>query len=334
MRVIVRIIGIFVLLGTLLLGILWNDYRTFTNQAIVTEAPIILEVVKGSSFQRIMNRLSYQAPAADSIWFKILAHKEGLATQLKAGEYKLAVGLKPLGFLLQLSEGKVMQHSLTFPEGWNFKQLRQVLAENSDLKHTIESTSDKDILQKIGSKESHPEGLFFPDTYHFEKNTTDLVILKKAYFKMQKVLNYQWQNRTSGLPLKTAYQALILASIIEKETGVVYERPVISGVFIRRLKKGMRLQTDPTVIYGMGENYKGNIRKSDLRTLTAYNTYRINGLPPTPIAMPGQHAIHSALHPDKGDSIYFVAKGDGSHQFSATLSQHNNAVNKFQRKRK
>ncbi|MDC9728144.1 MAG: endolytic transglycosylase MltG [Methyloprofundus sp.] len=331
-----RLFAVLTLAVTLLFAGVWLEYSRFLERPMITEKPVILEVVKGSSLNSIIKRLNYQVPkiALDYIWFRILARSEGLGTHLQVGEYKLAVGLTPLAFLQQLSEGKVIKRSLTFPEGWTFKQIRQVLAENEYLVHSIKGLTDLDVLKKIGSQRTHPEGLFFPDTYQFTKNTNDIAILKRAYQKMQTVLQTQWQQKEQGLPLKTPYEALILASIVEKETGVASERPAIAGVFTRRLKIGMRLQTDPTVIYGMGERYKGNIQRKDLSALTAYNTYRINGLPPTPIAMPGKEAIYAALHPAQGNSLYFVANGDGSHIFSATLRQHNNAVNQYQRKRR
>lgn len=311
----------------------WQDYQAFTARPIVVNKPLVIDVEKGSSFNRIISQIDYQTSRIDPTWFKLLARQEGLTTKLKAGEYKLQVGLTPKDFLVLLSRGARLQHSITFPEGWTFKQLLQALAADTHLKHSLAELSTSDILQRIGSDYTHPEGIFFPDTYRFEKNTTDLAILQRAYQKMQQVIEQQWQNKSAELPLATAYEALILASIVEKETGDPSERPVIAGVFIRRLKKGMRLQTDPTVIYGMGESYQGNIRRKDLRTLTAYNTYRIKGLPPTPIAMPGELAINAVLHPAQDDSLYFVAKGNGSHVFSATLTAHNRAVNTFQRKR-
>lgn len=330
---ILRIFAILLLILSATLVWAWQDYQAFVSRSIVIDKPLIIDVAKGSSFNSIIRKVRYQTSRVDSIWFKLLARQEGLATRLQAGEYELPVGMNPKGFLILLSSGASIQHSITFPEGWAFKQLRLALAAEKNLKHTLVELSASDILQKLGSDYTHPEGLFFPDTYRFEKNTTDLAILQKAYLKMQRILQRQWQNKAAGLPLTTAYEALILASIVEKETGEPSERPIIAGVFIRRLKKGMRLQTDPTVIYGMGENYQGNIRRKDLRELTAYNTYRINGLPPTPIAMPGELAINAVLHPAQDNSLYFVAKGDGSHVFSATLTAHNRAVNAFQRKR-
>ena len=315
----------------------WQDYQGFLAQPIVSQKPVIFDIAKGSSFQSIVKQLDTQVglqnPKIERLWFKILARQQGLINQLKAGEYLLPVGLTPKKFLLLLSSGITRQHSITFPEGWTFKQIRQALVADKNLKQTLTELNDIDILQKLGSDYTHPEGLFFPDTYHFAKHSTDLAILQQAYQKMQQVLSEQWANKAEGLPIKTPYEALILASIVEKETGVSSERPAIAGVFIRRLNKGMRLQTDPTVIYGMGDSYQGNIRKKDLQTLTTYNTYKIDGLPPTPIAMPGVEAINAVLHPAKGKSLYFVANGDGSHNFSATLAEHNRAVQAYLRKR-
>ncbi|NYT46969.1 MAG: endolytic transglycosylase MltG [Candidatus Methanofishera endochildressiae] len=334
---ILRSIAVLLLVLSAVLAWAWQDYQAFIARPIVAQELVIMEIAKGSSFRSIIQQLDSQTGLQqadiDKLWFKILAHQLGLITQLKAGEYLLPVGQTPTEFLLLLSRGITRQHSITFPEGWTFKQIRQTLSADKDLKLTLTGISDSEILQQIGSTYTHPEGLFFPDTYRFEKSTTDLAILQRAYQKMQQVLAQQWVNKEEGLPIKTAYEALILASIVEKETGVSSERPAIAGVFTRRLNKGMRLQTDPTVIYGMGESYQGNIRKKDLQTLTPYNTYKINGLPPTPIAMPGVEAIHAVLHPAKGSSLYFVANGDGSHNFSATLSEHNRAVQAYLRKR-
>ncbi len=323
-----------ILLCTMLFSWAWLDYADFIEAPLVTETSISLDIEKGSSFNKILSKLKQQDIIFNKLWFKLLAYDAGLTQQLKAGEYDLPVGLTPNDFLLLLSKGKVKQYSITFPEGISFKEMRDVLQQHDAIQQSIAQLSDKEVLQKIDSEAQHPEGLFFPDTYQFIKHTADIAILARAYKKMQSVLKEQWQNKADEIHLKSAYEALILASIVEKETAVASERPIIAGVFTRRLKIGMRLQTDPTVIYGMGENYHGNIRRKDLQTLTAYNTYKINGLPPTPIAMPGKEAIHAALHPAEGNSLYFVANGDGSHIFSATLRQHNNAVNNYQRKRR
>lgn len=316
----------------------WQDYHRFIEKPLVVQQPLVMDITSGSSFRSIIQQLNsqvnFQHPDIAKLWFKILAHQQGLINQLKAGEYELPVDITAKEFLILLSRGAVRQHSITFPEGWTFKQLRQALEADNNLKSILTALSDAEILQKLNSDYTHPEGLFFPDTYRFEKHTTDLAILQQAYQKMQQVLSEQWASREQDLPLTADYEALILASIVEKESGVTFERPAIAGVFIRRLNKGMRLQTDPTVIYGMGDSYQGNIRKKDLQTLTPYNTYRIDGLPPTPIAMPGAEAINAVLHPAKGNSLYFVANGDGSHIFSATLKEHSRAVNKFQRKQR
>ncbi|NOQ15402.1 MAG: endolytic transglycosylase MltG [Methyloprofundus sp.] len=330
---ILRFFAIILLLVSLVTGWAIMDYNAFVSQPIVTKQPVVIDISKGSSFRSIMQTLLEHELPVNKHWFKVLAYQQGLINQLKAGEYELPVDITAKEFLVLLSQGKTLQHTITFPEGWNFREMRRALANNPQLKQTITGLSDGEILQKMGVRQTHPEGLFFPDSYQFEKHTTDLAILQRAYQKMQGILTAQWANRSAELPLKDAYQALILASIVEKETGAAVERPMIAGVFIRRLKKGMRLQTDPTVIYGMGENYQGNIRKKDLRELTAYNTYRIKGLPPTPIAMPGELAINAVLHPSQDKSLYFVAKGNGRHIFSATLAAHNQAVNTFQRKR-
>jgi len=322
------------LLCTLFISWAWLDYTGFIKAPLIAEKSISLDIKKGSSFNKILSKLNEQDIVFNKLWFKLLAYEAGLTEQLKAGEYELPVGLTPNDFLLLLSKGKVKHYSVTFPEGISFKEMRGVLRQHDAIQQSIAQLSDKEVLQKIDPQAEHPEGLFFPDTYQFIKHTNDIAILERAYKKMQRVLEEQWQNKSDEVHLKTAYEALILASIVEKETAVASERPIIAGVFTRRLKIGMRLQTDPTVIYGMGDNYDGNIRRKDLRALTAYNTYKINGLPPTPIAMPGKEAIYAALHPAKGNSLYFVANGDGSHVFSATLRQHNNAVNNYQRKRR
>jgi UPF0755 protein len=295
----------------------------------------VLEIKRGDSFKQITDKLLKQDIAIKPRWFKFIAKQNKVSHKLKAGEFELKVGLTMPEILAVLAEGKSRQYSITFPEGWSFKQIMQAIQKNKYLDKTLSPSDLQNIMSKMGAEYEHPEGMFFPETYYFEKNTSDLTLLKRAYGKMQHVLNEEWKDREKNLPIDTPYKTLILASIIEKETGAKVERPEIAGVFTRRLNKGMRLQTDPTVIYGMGDNYTGNIRYKDLRQSTPYNTYVINGLPPTPIAMPGKAAIHAALHPTKGKSLYFVAKGDGTgtHYFSSSLKDHNNAVNKYQRKR-
>lgn len=250
---------------------------------------------------------------------------------IKAGEYQLGVKESPIRILNLLQSGNVKTYWLTLIEGKNyFESLANLHAQDRLQKKLYEIDLEEQLLL-LALPIQYPEGWFYPDTYQYHSGESDVDILRRAYKKMAAILEEEWQARAKNLPYKNAYEALIMASIVEKETGVAQERSKIAGVFVRRLEKGMRLQTDPTVIYGMGESYQGNIRRSDLKTDTPYNTYTRSGLPPTPIAMPGREAIHAALHPLPGDELYFVAKGDGSHHFSATLQEHNQAVSKYQK---
>jgi UPF0755 protein len=233
--------------------------------------------------------------------------------------------------LTMITRGNVSKSQITLIEGWNFRQLRHMLNASPNLRHDTLGLSDSEILQRIGAPESHPEGLFFPETYHIAAGGSDIELLKVAYRLMQQRLNEAWQARSPDLPLETPYQALILASIVEKETGAASDRPMIAGVFVNRLRIRMMLQTDPTVIYGMGEKFDGNLRRRDLTSDTPYNTYTRGGLPPTPIAMPGRDALHAALHPASTNALYFVARGDGSSKFSSNLNAHNQAVNRYQK---
>jgi UPF0755 protein len=239
--------------------------------------------------------------------------------------------MTPRGLLQMLAAGKVRHYAVTLVEGWTFDEALAGLAKHSELMPATAGKSPKEIMAMLGDPEPAPEGLFFPDTYYVTKGATDLDVLKRARAKMRTVLEEEWRGRWSALPLETSYHALILASIVEKETARGEERAKVAGVFVRRLSRGMRLQTDPTVIYGMGSLYMGNIRKADLLRDTPYNTYTRAGLPPTPIALPGRSSIHAVMHPDNGGTLYFVARGDGTHEFSDTLQQHQDAVKKFQR---
>jgi len=255
---------------------------------------------------------------------------QGSESRLKAGEYLLQSGTTQRQLLEQFEAGKVVQHSLALIEGWSYKQIMSAVSSHEVLIKTLSDTDSKTVMSALGYPEVHPEGRFFPDTYHFPSGMTDIEFLQRAYDTMVAVLDEEWQQKAEGLPYKTADEALIMASIIEKETAVASERATIAGVFVRRLQKGMKLQTDPTVIYAMGDDYHGNIRRKDLKTDSPYNTYVYAGLPPTPIALPGVEAIHAALHPEQAETLYFVAKGDGSHYFSKTLKEHNRAVAKYQ----
>ncbi len=287
-----------------------------------------------SSLKSIANQLVEQQVIANALPFIILARVLGKEPYLQAGDYTLNKNVSPYQLMLSLNHGKSTQGSIIFIEGKTFKQMRAKLARNDAVKNTINGLTDAEIMRLVGNGEKHPEGLFFPDTFYFDRNTADTVLLKRAYDSMQAKLKVSWANRAPNLPYKNSYEALIMASIIEKETGKASERPMISGVFLNRLRIGMRLQTDPTVIYGMGDNFDGNIRRKDLIADTPYNTYTRAGLPPTPIAMPGLAAIEAALHPEKTKALYFVGKGDGSHAFSSSLLEHNRAVAKYQLKQK
>lgn len=287
-----------------------------------------------SSLKSIANQLVEQQVISNALPFIILGRVLGKEPYLQAGDYTLNKNVSPYQLMLSLNHGKSTQGSIIFIEGKTFKHMRAKLARNNAVKNTIDGLTDLEIMRLVGNGEKHPEGLFFPDTFYFDRNTADTILLKRAYDSMQAKLKVAWVNRAPNLPYKNSYEALIMASIIEKETGKASERPMISGVFLNRLRIGMRLQTDPTVIYGMGNNFDGNIRRKDLTADTPYNTYTRDGLPPTPIAMPGLAAIEAALHPEKTKALYFVGKGDGSHAFSNSLLEHNRAVAKYQLKRK
>jgi UPF0755 protein len=273
------------------------------------------------------------AGVLDEPWrFEWLTRLLGRATALKAGNYELPKDLTPYGLVEMIGSGQVSLTPITFIEGWTFSQMRQTLDANSAIAHDTRGMTDQEILRRIGATEMHPEGLFFPDSYFFSAGTSDIRVLERAYQTMHRRLDTLWQTRRSDLPYSSPYEALIMASIVEKETGLESERSMIAAVFINRLNRHMKLQTDPTVIYGLGEQFDGNLRKRDLETDTPYNTYTRTGLPPTPIAMPGQASLESALRPADVSAIYFVARGDGSSQFSNNLEDHNRAVQKYQLK--
>jgi UPF0755 protein len=284
----------------------------------------------GSSLKSAAHQIQ-QAGGLNNEWlFVLLGRGLRKAAQIKPGNYQLEHEITPMQLLNMISKGQVEQSSLTIIEGNTFKELRETLNDDPTLRHDSSALSDAEILKRIGASESAAEGLFFPDTYNFDKGSSDIMVLKRAYQLMQHNLQENWKKRDANLPFDTPYQALILASIVEKETGQPSDRPMIASVFVNRLRKHMRLQTDPTVIYGMGSKFDGNLRKRDLLRDAPYNTYTRDGLTPTPIALPGLAAIQAVLHPAPGKALYFVAKGDGTSQFSSTLVEHNNAVNQYQ----
>ena len=329
----IKLIKLFLLIGILAaIGLsAWLYHYAKTPLNLTPEAQEIT-IKPNSGLKSIANQLVEQKVLSDTLPFVWLGRITDKESSLQSGSYTLNKNITPYQLLLSLNHGKATQGSITFIEGKTFKIMREKLVKNDAVKSTIEDLSDVEVMRLVGGGEPHVEGLFFPDTFYFDRGTADRVILKRSYEGMQSKLSVAWANRAKALPYKDSYEALIMASIIEKETGKASERPLIAGVFLNRLRIGMRLQTDPTVIYGMGDNYDGNIRKKDLERDTPYNTYTRGGLPPTPIAMPGLASIEAALHPEQTKALYFVGKGDGSHAFANSLVEHNVNVVKYQLK--
>jgi len=311
------------------------SYRSFMSTPVdVPEEGLEFTIPSGSAFSSVAAELEREGVIDSADWLKLHARLTGQAGKVQAGEYRIARGTLPADLFRQFISGEVILYGFTIVEGWNRWELQAALAAEPRLVKTLEKADWPAFLAELGADAVSPEGLFLPETYRFPANTTDRELLKQAYDLMQETLAEAWPDRATGLPLESPYEALVLASIIEKETAKPDERPAIAGVFIRRLERGMRLQTDPTVIYGIGPDFNGNLTRRDLRTDTPYNTYTRGGLPPTPIAMPGRAAIEAALHPAAGDTLYFVATGlgDGSHAFSATKEEHDRAVQAYLRR--
>jgi UPF0755 protein len=333
MKLLKRLMVWGILASLLVIGLLTYQLLSFQHNSISLPPEQSVFLIKsGSNIKTIAQDLAMQKVIDDPWLFILLAKLKGVETRVRAGEYRLQSGQTADDLLETFTRGSSIQYSLTVIEGWSFRQMLAALAQDPIIEHSLEGKTNEQIMELIGYPGQHPEGMFFPDTYRFPKGTSDVDFLRRAYQVMQKHLEREWSQRDSDLPLKSAYEALILASIIEKETGVGYERPLIGGVFTQRLKRNMRLQTDPTIIYGLGENFDGDIRFRDLKKDTPYNTYLHAGLTPTPIALPGLDAIRAALHPAETKALYFVSKGDGTHQFSETLEEHNAAVTRYQLK--
>lgn len=297
----------------------------------LVEPKLLVRIPTGVSLRVAAQTLKEGGVGAPAWLISSVGRVAGLSSSIKAGSYEFEQGTSLWAILTKLASGDTSQSEVLIVEGASFRDIRSKLNAQSDLVYLTRELSDSEIMNKIGMSGQHPEGWFFPDTYRFDKKSEDLELLVRANRSMQKQLAAVWASRESGLPLKSAYELLILASIVEKETGAVADRTQIAGVFVNRLRKGMRLQTDPTVIYGLGAGFDGNLRKTDLQRDTPHNTYTRAGLPPTPICMPGLASLQAAAHPAKTDALYFVARGDGTSQFSATLDAHNQAVNRFQR---
>ena len=309
-------------------------YSEMHEELTLTE-PETIVFSRGSSIRTLANQLIEKDLLENKNYFLVWGKLNRQETRLQAGEYIITPGLTLAKLLEKMVAGDVVQHEIALIEGYTFRQILETIQQSPVVTKQLENLSDEEIMAALGHEGEHPEGRFYPDTYYISRGVTDTELLSRAYDEMAVILQEEWQQREENLPLKSAYEALILASIVEKESAIAEERPLIAGLFTNRLRKKMRLQTDPTVIYGI-ENYDGNIRFRDLRKDTPYNTYTRNGLPPTPIALPGREAIHATLHPDKTKYLYFVAYGDGSgkHVFSTNLKDHEKAVDLYQRKKR
>ncbi|RJX77665.1 endolytic transglycosylase MltG [Pseudomonas sp. LS-2] len=323
-----------VVLAGLLLGLAFWQQNNALQQPLNLSQEQLLDVPSGSSPTGVLNRLQADGVIKDAFLLRLYWRFNLSSQSLHSGEYRMTPGMNARSLLTLWEKGDVVQYSLTLVEGWTFRQVRAALGKQAKLEQTLTNLSDSEVMAKLGHPDVFPEGRFFPDTYRYVRGMTDVELLKQAYNRLDEVLQDEWDKRAADVPYVDPYQALIMASLVEKETGVPQERGQIAGVFVRRLQQGMLLQTDPTVIYGLGERYNGKITRAFLKEATPYNTYVISGLPPTPISMVGREAIHAAMNPVAGNSLYFVARGDGSHVFSADLDAHNAAVKEFQLKRR
>jgi UPF0755 protein len=335
LRRVLVLLCLLLLAAAVLAGWGWTRYQRFADAPVASGAIAdSVRIERGDGFGSVLGRLrAAGVDAGHDLEWRLLARQMDAAGRLKVGEYALAPELTPRELLQRMRDGRVVQYRVTLVEGWNIRQLRAALAAVDPLRHETGDMDDAALMAALGHPGQHPEGRFLPETYLYQRGDSDLDILRRAHAAMEQALARAWEARAADVPLQSPDEALVLASIVEKETGQAHERPQIAGVFARRLRKGMPLQTDPTVIYGMGSAYAGNIRRRDLTTDTPYNTYTRTGLPPTPIAMPGRDALRAALDPAPGDALYFVSRNDGSHVFSATYAEHNAAVDCYQRRR-
>ena len=324
------------LLGLVLLGMLAAaGYGAWYVSAPLTVArlPVEVEIPRGASLRGVMDALENAGVRVRRVEFEVLARALRKERDIKAGSYEIAQPVTPMDLLEKLTRGDVTQAELRLIEGWTFGQFRAALDASPDLRHDTAGLEDTQILARLEAKEAHPEGLFFPDTYLFSKGSSDLAVLRRAYRAMQRHLKAEWDAKSGNVPYQSPYEALVMASIIEKETGKASERELIGGVLVNRLRIGMRLQVDPTIIYGLGSAFDGNLKKTHLLEDGPYNTYTRAGLPPTPIAMPGIASLRAAMRPGKTEALYYVSRGDGSSQFSRTLDEHNRAVSRYQLRR-
>ncbi len=306
-------------------------YLQISSPLVLSGDRVEFHIASGSGMRTAAREIAASGVAVEPWKLVLLGKILRVEGAIKAGSYEIDRGVSLLELLRKLTRGDVSLTEIAFIEGWTFRQIRERLNTHPDVQHDTRGLSDEEVMRLVGAPGTLPEGWFFPDTYLFSKRSRDVDILARAHRAMQRHLAREWEARAEQLPLASPYQALILASIVEKETGKEQDRPLVAAVFVNRLRQGMRLQTDPTVIYGLGERFDGNLRKSDLLADTPFNTYTRSGLPPTPIAMPGLASLQAVLHPAPSQALYFVARGDGSSHFSQTLEEHNRAVNRYQR---
>lgn len=323
-------LGLLVVGIVVLAGVSFVYGQRLLHQPLQLAAAETLEIRPGDTLQGVMRRLEVEGAIESGTMTARVARISGRDVAIKAGEYRLEPGMTAATMIELLAAGRVVMHAMTIVEGWTFSQLRRALAAHPVLLQTLRGRDDAAVMDALGRHGEHPEGRFFPDTYLFPRGTTDVEFLRRAAARMDSYLDAAWAGRDGGLPYASPYEALIMASIIEREARLAAERGTIAGVFLRRLQAGMRLQTDPTVMYGVSPDFNDRLRRRHLQTDTPYNTYTRHGLPPTPIAMPGAAAIDAAMSPEPGTAMYFVARGDGSHQFSTTLEEHNRAVARYQ----
>lgn len=326
------IAGLAALLLAAAAGAWWYaGYRAFLDEPLVKEGERLVFVLSpGTSYRGMVRELEQLGIAENPLHWRVLGWRHDAGRRIRAGEYAVAPGMTPEALLDDVMSGRVVQHAFTIVEGWTFRELMAAIARHEVLAQTLEDLPDEEVMARLDRPDQHPEGRFLPETYRFPRSTTDLALLRRAHAAMERELEAAWNEREEGLPYVEPDDVLVMASIIEKETAVAEERGRIAGVFVRRLERGMRLQTDPSVIYGLGKRYDGRIRRADLVTDTPYNTYTRHGLPPTPIALPGRASLHAAVRPAPGTELYFVSRGDGTHVFSDTLKEHNRAVARYQ----
>jgi UPF0755 protein len=332
MRFLFKLVAFLLLLAIVAAAAAAYALWRFAHEPLETPTlPLEFSIRAGSSVRTAARDMAQSGIDMHPLEFELLVRAVGKAGDLKAGTYQIAAPITPLALIGKLTRGDVLLTEIVLIEGWTFRQFRDAIDASPALRHDTTGLPDAEVMRRIGAGGQHPEGRFFPDTYRFAKGTSDVEVLKRAYQQMESKLAAAWAVRDPQTPLRSPYEALILASIVEKETGTAAERGLVAAVFTNRLRAGMLLQTDPTVIYGLGEKFDGNLRKRDLTTDGPYNTYTRGGLPPTPIAMPGEASLQSAVKPAPSDALYFVARGDGSSAFSRSLEEHNRAVTKYQK---